>query len=245
MYEARSKIIYIDPAFQEYLFALYMYQAPLEQAREFLKPFKDRAPMEYQTLNGFQMLYEMGADKAEIGMFLPFLDLIFRGKTDEEAFMQYLLYGYSAIGVTVIDREKASQADPEGVLHIVPYVNEPCCIPMLLILRANHLPETFCAGTTDLRIWWEEHSCNTIKLNGVIIGHILEISRNDLIRSETKLQTVSEVLKRDTGGIYDTFLKVKEYHAQIARKKRALTYKTRRILDGGNWNDRNGTMAEP
>ena len=226
MYEARSKIIYIDPAFQEYLFALYMYQAPLEQARELLKPFKDRSPAGYQTLNGFQMLYEMGADKAEIGMFLPFLDLIFRGKTEEEAFMQFLLCGYSAIGITVIDREKASQADPKGSLHIVPYVNEPCCIPMLLILRVNHLPETFCAGTTDLSIWWEDHSYDPIKLNDVTVGHILEISRDDLTRSETKLRTVSEVLKRDTGGLYDTFLKVKEYHAQIAKKKRALTYQS-------------------
>lgn len=58
------------------------------------------------------------------------------------------------------------------------------------------------------------------------VGHILEISRDDLTRSETKLRTVSEVLKRDTGGLYDTFLKVKEYHAQIAKKKRALTYQS-------------------
>ena len=105
-------------------------------------------------------------------------------------------------------------------------MNEPCCIPMLLILRVNHLPETFCAGTTDLSIWWEDHSYDPIKLNDVTVGHILEISRDDLTRSETKLRTVSEVLKRDTGGLYDTFLKVKEYHAQIAKKKRALTYQS-------------------
>lgn len=226
MYEARSKIIYIDPAFQEYLFAMYMYLAPLEQARDLLKPFKNKSPAIYQTLNGFQMFYEMGNDKAEISMFLPFLDLIFRGKTEEEAFRQYLLHGYSEIGITVIDSEKARQAEPAGNIHIIPYVNEPCCIPMLLILRACHLPETFCAGTTDPRIWWEDHSCKQISLNGMTVGHILEIGRDELMGSETMMQTVSEVLKHGADDLYDTFLKVKEYHTQIAKKKRALTYQS-------------------
>lgn len=223
MYEASSKIIYIDPAFQEYLFALYMYQAPIERTRELMKPLKDTSPMAYQTLNGFHMLYEMGADKAEISMFLPFLDLIFRGNPDDEAFMQYLIRGYLTIGITVIDQEKVKQAGNEEDFDVYPYVNEPGCIPLLMILRARKLKDTFIAGTTDLRLWREECSINPIVKNGTTVGHILEISQEDLMRDHSRLEIIAEVLKRDAGDLYDTFLQVKEYHTQIAKKKRALT----------------------
>lgn len=223
MYEASSKIIYIDPAFQEYLFALYMHQTSLEQVREMLKPLKDKSPIDYQNLNGFHMFYEMGADKAEISMFLPFLDLIFRGNSDDEAFMQYLIHGYSAIGITVIDQDKVEQAGIEEDFDIYPYVNEPGCIPLLMILRAKQLKDTFIAGTTDLRIWWEECSNNRIEKKGTTVGHILEISQEKLIRDHSRLEIVAEVLKHDANDLYDTFLQVKEYHAQIVKKKRALT----------------------
>lgn len=223
MYEASSKIIYIDPAFQEYLFALYMYQAPVEQARELLKPLKDKQPIYYQTMNGFHMLYEMGTDKAEISMFLPYLDLIFRGNSDDEAFMQYLTRGYSTIGITVINREKVKQAKVEEDFCIYPYVNEPGCIPLLMILRVRKMKDTFIAGTTDLRLWWEDCSHNPIIKNGVTVGYIQEISQEDLIRDPARLGIVAEVLRNDAGDLYDTFLQVKEYHAQIAKKKRALT----------------------
>ena len=223
MYEAKSKIIYIDPAFQEYLFALYMYQAPVERVRELLRPFKDTSPMEYQTLNGFYMLYEMGTEKAEIGMFLPFLDLIFRGKTNEEAFIEFLLCGYSEISITVIDPEKAELADPDGNIQINPHVNEPCCITLLLILRSQKLNDFFTVGTTDQRVWWEEYSVYPITVNNIIVGHILEINRDELLNDELKLHIVADVLRKDANGPYSVFQKLKEYHAQIAKKKRTLT----------------------
>ena len=223
MYEASSKIIYIDPAFQEYLFALYMYQAPEEQARELLKPLKDKSPIDYQTLNGFKMLYEMGAEKAEISMFLPYLDLIFRGNSVEEAFVQYLIRGYSAVGITVIDPEKVNQANVEEDFSIYPYVNEPGCIPLLLILQLKKLKDTFIAETTDLRVWWEDCSYDPIIKNGITVGHILEISPEDLMRDNARLEIMAEVLIHDAAGLYETFLQVKEYYSQIAKKKRALT----------------------
>ena len=43
------------------------------------------------------------------------------------------------------------------------------------------------------------------------------------MRDHSRLEIIAEVLKRDAGDLYDTFLQVKEYHAQIAKKKRALT----------------------
>ncbi len=221
MYEASSKIIYIDPAFQEYLFALYMYQAPVERVRELLRPFKDTSPMEYQTLNGFYMLYEMGADKAEIGMFLPFLDLIFRGSTEDEAFEKYLLLGYSEIGITVLDKEKTIQLKFDENQYVT-YVNEPGCIPMLLILRAKQFQETFVIGTYDPRLWWEDCSVYDISMGTTVVGHVIKITQDVLAGDADRLHVLAEILKRDDPELYNTFLKVKEYHAQIVGKRRSL-----------------------
>lgn len=223
MYEESSKIFYIDPAFQEYLFALYMYQAPIDKVRELLKQVKDKSPIAYPSMNGFKMLYEMSADKAEIGMFLPYLDLVFRGRSEEEAFLQYLLNGYEEIGITVFNKEKAQQVDPDGTVSVYPHVNEPSCIPLLLILSARNQKDAFSAGTSDPRVWWEEYSQQRITLKDQIIGHILVISRDTLSQNPTKLRALADVLKDSAEGLYDTFLNVKEYHAQIAKKKRALT----------------------
>ena len=223
MYEESSKIFYIDPAFQEYLFALYMYQAPIDKVRELLKQVKDKSPIAYLNMNGFKMLYEMSADKAEIGMFLPYLDLVFRGRSEEEAFLQYLLNGYEEIGITVFNKEKARQVDPDGTVSVYPYVNEPSRIPLLLILSARNQKEAFSAGTSDPQLWWEEYSQQSIIMKDQIIGHILVISRDTLSQNPTKLQVLADALKVSAEGLYDTFLNVKEYHAQIARKKRALT----------------------
>ena len=111
--------------------------------RELLKQVKDKSPIAYLNMNGFKMLYEMSADKAEIGMFLPYLDLVFRGRSEEEAFLQYLLNGYEEIGITVFNKEKARQVDPDGTVSVYPHVNEPSRIPLLLILSARNQKEAF------------------------------------------------------------------------------------------------------
>ena len=221
MYEASSRIIYIDPAFQEYLFAVYMYQAPIDRARELLKPLKDTSPMAYQTLNGFHMLYEMGSEKTEIALFLPFLDLIFRGSTEDEAFEKYLLLSYSEIGVTVLDKEKALQTKFDENRYVT-YVNEPGCIPMLLILRERQFQETFVAGTFDPRLWWDDCYNYEIAMGTTVVGLIIKPTRDVLAGDADKLHLLAEILKRDDPDLYGTFLKVKEFHAQIVGKRRAL-----------------------
>ncbi|MBO5568086.1 MAG: NACHT domain-containing protein, partial [Clostridia bacterium] len=222
MYEASSKIIYIDPAFQEYLFALYMYQAPIERARELLKPLKNKSPMEYKTLNGFHMLYEMGAEKAEIAFFLPFLDLIFRGSTEDEAFEKYLQLGYSEIGITVLDKEKVIRLKFDENRYVT-YVNEPSCIPMLFVLREKQFQETFVTGTYDPRLWWEDSSIYEITMDAKVVGHIVKITQDVLSENADKRHILAEMLRRDDPELYSTFRKVREYHAQIAAKRRALT----------------------
>ena len=222
MYEESSKIIYIDPAFQEYLFALYMYQAPIDRARELLKPLKDMSPMKYQTLNGFYMFYEMGAEKAEIALFLPYLDLIFRGNTEDEAFEKYLILGYSEIGVTVLDKEKAIEVRFDDNEYVT-YVNEAGCIPMFIILREKQYQETFIVGTFDPRLWWEDCSIRAITMGTNVVGHVIQITQDMLSEDADKRHLLAEILERDDPEMYDTFLKVKEYHAQIAAKRRALT----------------------
>lgn len=235
MYEASSKIIYIDPAFQEYLFALYMYQAPIERARALLKPLKDMPPTEYQTLNGFHMLYEMGAEKAEITLFLPFLDLIFRGSTEEEAFEKYLLLGYSEIGITVLDKEKAIRLKFDENKYVT-YVNEPGCIPLLLILREKRLHETFVAGTIDPRLWWEDCYIYEIAMETEVVGYVVKITQDTLAGNADKRHILAEILKRDAPELYSIFLKVKEYHAQITGKRRALI-KTETSEEDSGWRE--------
>ena len=62
-----------------------------------------------------------------------------------------------------------------------------------------------------------------ITMEPTAVGHVIRVTPNLLSRDTEKLHLLSEILKRDDPELYDTFLKVKDYHAQIAKKKRALT----------------------
>lgn len=145
MYEQESDIYYIDPGFQEYLFAEYYYFEDSEPVKEMGRSLWNRQLSSLQGLDAFKMLYQMSRDKAEVCILLPFLDNIFKGKTDDEAFLRYLEYGYGEITYTVLDetaiRISMKALDVEKFDPALD-ANELQSIVLALVLDILGLPDT-------------------------------------------------------------------------------------------------------
>lgn len=102
MYEEDEKILYIDPGFQKYLFALYYINADNDKTKEMGKKLNNTERHAFDDYEAFDMLYDKVRKKFELCVMFPFLRNIFQGKDDKEAFIRYLKYGYDQLLYTVI-----------------------------------------------------------------------------------------------------------------------------------------------
>ena len=89
MYEEEYKILYVDPGFQEYLFAEYNYYAEPEEMIEFGKTLWNVPEGEFEGGNAFGMLCEYSKDKVESTYFIPYLNEIFKGRSDKGRFHSF------------------------------------------------------------------------------------------------------------------------------------------------------------
>ena len=103
MYEHDTKIYYIDPGFQEYLFADYYYFADPKEFEDDCKPLRKKLITDFKNTGGFDMLYQIDREKVDACLFLPFLRDIFIGKTKKDSFIRFLATAYETIRYTVID----------------------------------------------------------------------------------------------------------------------------------------------
>lgn len=97
MYEAKSDILYIDPGFQQFLFAEYNYFAEPEEVEAMGKKLWTVPESEFNGGIAFEMLYELSDEKVEVCLDLPYLDMVFKDKTDEESFNAFLVHGFREI----------------------------------------------------------------------------------------------------------------------------------------------------
>lgn len=105
MYEEDTDILYIDPGFQEYLFARYYAFAPSNEMKELCNTLIDQSTTTFRRWSAFRMLYEYSSDKVEVCLFIPFLDRIFKDRDDRDSFLQFIKIGYKELRYTVLDQD--------------------------------------------------------------------------------------------------------------------------------------------
>ena len=98
MYEQESDLYYIDPGFQDYFFADYYFYEDTEPTRQMGRALWHRDSSTFRNLDALKMFCEIDRDKAEVCILLPYLETIFRGQPEEEAFLRYqeAVYGDTA-----------------------------------------------------------------------------------------------------------------------------------------------------
>lgn len=105
MINQNTSIIYIDPIFQEYMFARYYAYATSEKLNQLYKILKLKPSTQYDRWDAFKMLYEISPIKMGIIVILPLLSQIFSDKTDEEAFLAFIKIGFDNIYYSVFNNE--------------------------------------------------------------------------------------------------------------------------------------------
>ena len=140
MYEADYKYLYIDPGFQEFLFAEYNYLEAPEKIMEMSKKLWIAPPENYDGYSAFDMFCEFSEDKVEATYFLPYLNDIFKGKTDDNAFISFLRHGYRELEYQVLDSDLVAQYMSKRNANWVglnPLIGEPSNVMFSLILRTT------------------------------------------------------------------------------------------------------------
>lgn len=146
MFEQNSKILYIDPGFQEYLFVAYYRAEGTENSKAIGKALMGCALKEYESNTAFNMLMNSSQDKTDVCIYKPFLDSIFRGKTDDEAFMRYIIAGYDTLHFSVVDDEMISEYQAKygcSSSTMVKNNNEPRTVILSMLLQTVSEPESF------------------------------------------------------------------------------------------------------
>ena len=153
MYEQESGIYYIDPGFQDYFFAEYYYQEDADSTKLMGRALCDRGIDSFRNLNALKMLYEIASEKVEVCVILPYLDSIFKGKTEPEAFLRYLSYGYGEITYILLDKpridEYIQKRKGAKVFDYIPEVNSVQNIVMGFLQEALAVPNSFIVGAFD------------------------------------------------------------------------------------------------
>lgn len=102
MYESLYDIYYIDPGFQEYLFAEYYAQAEKEEVVELQESLSRIPYTKLLRFDALDMLCNSSEIKFKMYVLLPFLDSIFKG-SDEEAFMNFLSMCFDKVNIVDFD----------------------------------------------------------------------------------------------------------------------------------------------
>lgn len=138
MYEEDTDILYIDPGFQEYLFARYYAFATSNEMKELCNTLIDQSTTTFRRWSAFRMLYEYSSDKVEVCLFIPFLDRIFKDRDDRDSFLQFIKIGYKELRYTVLDQDLIENYKGEaGVMNQMNTgeLNEPKTVILSVILR--------------------------------------------------------------------------------------------------------------
>lgn len=102
MYEKELDLWYIDPGFQEFLFAEYYAQAEKEEVIELQQSLSRIPYAQLLRFDALDMLYNASEIKFKMYVLLPFLDTIFKG-SDEEAFMNFLAVCFDKVNIVEFD----------------------------------------------------------------------------------------------------------------------------------------------
>lgn len=167
MYESEYKLWYIDPGFQEFLFAEYYAEQPSEVVKALGDSLRGINHKVFNKMDAFDMLYEFTKEKMEVCILLPYLESIFKGKTDEQAFADFIINGYETFTYTVIDEQTVSKYEQERNVRReigVQGINEPGTVILAYISKIIGVNPNFVYTTETEDAQCDEFS--TIALTG-------------------------------------------------------------------------------
>ncbi len=161
MYEQDTGIYYIDHGFQDYFFALHYYHADPDSAKNMEEAIENRAIDSFRNLHALRMMYQKAPEKAEAYMLLPYLDEIFRGKDDEEAFIEFLSSGFGKLIYTEMDDlliQKCLRKFNSKDFYCKPEANHVNNILMAFVLDMLGLPNNFIIGSRTSPVSRDENT---------------------------------------------------------------------------------------
>lgn len=171
MYEQESGIYYIDPGFQFYFFAEFFYQQDTSTTKAMGRELWDSCSSSLLNPDALVMFYEIAKEKVETCVLLPYLDSIFKEKTDEESFLRFLSSGYGDISYVLLDDEQIKKLGGTNIktenMGLVRKRNFPRNVIMQLLVNLLHLPEELHVGKVRDNVLMDKNTTHFIAgLNG-------------------------------------------------------------------------------
>lgn len=153
MYEQESGIFYIDPGFQDYFFAEYYYFEDTDSTKMMGRALWNRKIDSFRNLDALKMLYEIAKDKVNVCIILPYLDNIFKGKADKDAFLRCLANGFGGVKYILLNKtlidvymNKPTKAEK---FDFVPETNYTKNVVHELICDLLDIPNSFIIGSME------------------------------------------------------------------------------------------------
>ena len=153
MYEQESGIFYIDPGFQDYFFAEFYYFEDTDPTKEMGRALWERKIDSFRNLDALKMLYEIAPEKVNVCIIQPYLENIFKGRDDAEAFLQFLANGFGDVKYTLLNKplidaymNKPLKAEK---FDFVPETNFTKNVIYGLICDLLDIPNTFVIGSME------------------------------------------------------------------------------------------------
>lgn len=143
MYEEDIKLLYIDPGFQEYLFAQHYFTAAPEELENLGHTLWNMVETEFDGYDAFEMLNEFSSEKFEKNLLVPYLHNIFKGKSDDASFISFISCGYKELEYQVIDPDVVdaySKRYEEEWVTLKGIITEPANIIFSILLRRLNIP---------------------------------------------------------------------------------------------------------
>lgn len=144
MYEEDIKLLYIDPGFQEYLFAQHYFSADPEELETLGRTLWDVPVTDFDGYDAFEMLNEFSSEKFERYFFKPYLHNIFNGKSEIIEFVSFLRYGYREFEYQVTDTDTVAVCATKNSAEWIPpkpIIIEPSSIIFSILLQRLSIPD--------------------------------------------------------------------------------------------------------
>lgn len=156
MYEQESGIFYIDPGFQDYFFAEFYYFENTDPTKEMGRALWDRKIDSFRNLDALKMLYEIAPEKVNVCIIQPYLENIFKGRDDAEAFLQFLANGFGDVKYTLLNKslidEYMNKPLKAEKFDFVPETNFTKNVIYGLICDLLGIPNTFVIGSLETKV---------------------------------------------------------------------------------------------
>lgn len=216
MYEREFDIFYIDPGFQECLFAEYYSVAPEEDVALLLKSLENTSYTKLARFEALDMLCKLSREKFRYKVLLPFMDGIFKPKDDQAAFTNFLHMCFD--DVTVVEINEAMQfhlMNSLGTLNVLNVQQENYTRTILLNYILRDMGENpdfgFPLYAKDCKVKDEEIKVlelpEDIEITGMVIAQDTKVEDNRCLLIDSKPIDVYEYfLKEHKEGRMDAYL---------------------------------------